>query len=189
MATQTDVRAIPIPRVYGLPSRVARRINLHLVRMVTGLLRQQGYGRPQVSIWPEEEITLNEQAVFSLWYDVYAYPNRAAHGLTVRRSATYSLLTGRPYSLASLFSRGSNYIERLSDIIRQQIVTRQIPLIADFKQVSPNEGFFMTRDELVIYFQIYQYTPYAIGIPEFHIPYGEIADILAPDGPAYRFLG
>lgn len=188
MAKYSQVRAIPIPRLYGLPTRVSDRINSQLVQMVRRLLKEQNYGRQGVGIWTEQNITLNDMGVFSLWYDVYAYQDRAAHGLTIRDSATYDMLTGRAYQLANLFAPNSNYIQRLSAIIKQQIAEAELPLIKEFQQISPNEGFYMTRDDLVIYFQTYQYTPYFVGIPEFRIPYQSIADILSKDGPAWRFV-
>lgn len=189
MASYSNVRAIPIPRLYGLrSSRAANRINRDLVMRVRRLLRQQNYGKANVGIWTEQSITLNDQGVFSLWYDVYSYQDKAAHGLTMRTSVTYNLLTGRAYQLADLFRPNSEYIQRLSAIIKQQIADAELPLINEFQQISRNEGFYMTREELVIYFQAYQYTPGYVGIPEFKIPYTAIADILAPSGPAYRFL-
>lgn len=189
MARYTNLRAVVIPRVAGLRyARVEQRINRTITQRIRGLLLSQGYGRPGVSVWTEQQITLNDQGVLSLWYDVYAYPERAAHGLTVRTSFNFSLLTGRLYRLSDLFLPTSDYIARLSAIIKQQIEQQGIPLIKEFQQISPNESFFMTREELVIYFQTYQYTPYYVGIPEFRIPYTEIAGLLSPQGPAYRFL-
>jgi hypothetical protein len=126
--------------------------------------------------------------VFSLWYDVYSYQELAAHGLTVRNSMNFNLLTGRMYRLADLFKPSSDYIGVLSNIIKQQIEQQGIPLIKEFQQIRPNEGFYMTREALVIYFQTYEYTPYYVGIPEFRVPYQTLADILAQQGPAYRFL-
>ena len=90
--------------------------------------------------------------------------------------------------LSDLFQPGSDYIERISAMIKEQIEQQEIPLLRPFERIGPNEGYYLESENLVIYFQTYDYTPYYIGIPEFRIPYTAIADILAPNSPVRRIM-
>ena len=36
-----------------------------------------------------------------------------------------------------------------------------------FEAIRADQDFYLSNNELVVYFQAYEYTPYAAGIPEF----------------------
>jgi len=57
-----------------------------------------------------------------------------------------------------------------------------------FNRISDNEDFYLTDNALVICFQLYEYTPYYVGIPEFVIPYSRIRNLIREDGSIGRIL-
>lgn len=127
--------------------------------------------------------TLRKNNIFSLRFESGYFQNHAAHPISFLSSITFNARTGQIYSLADLFDPQSNYKQRLTRIIQQQIIAKQIPLLVPFKGITGNEDFYLTNDGLVIYYQIYEYTPYVYGILQFTIPYSEIRDIISKSGP------
>jgi len=176
---------VKYPQVAGLKNGLVQKmVNSAILDAVYDLIRKQGYvSNPDMEITGSFETKLHEKGLFSVLYDNYGYAKGAAHGITYQSSQTFNLHDGRLYQLADLFKPGSDYVGRLSEIIRRQFKERDIPMIAEFKSIRPDQDFFMTEKTLGIYFQLYEYTPYVYGFPTFEIPYVELADILDPEGP------
>ena len=103
--------------------------------------------------------------------------------MTVLKSVTFDVATGRIYRLKDLFKQNADYVKRLSDIIKRQIQERNIPVIVDFTSIKPDQDFYIENRTLVIYFQLYELAPYAYGFVSFPIKTIEIANIINEDGP------
>jgi hypothetical protein len=88
--------------------------------------------------------------------------------------------------LEGFFQTRSNFIKRLSDLIKLQIKERDITLISDFTAIKPDQDFYVADKTLVIYFQLYDITPYAFGFPLFPISVYDIQDIIDENGPLSR---
>lgn len=178
------------PQVTGLPNElVQQRINNHIDEIIISLLREQGFiEEPEREFWITNQVRVNKCSILSITIDVYSYAPHYAHGLTVRKSLTTNLETGYVYSLKDLFKVNRGYQYVISEIIKQQIKSRDIPLINEFKLIDANEGFFLTDDSLVIYFQTYEYTPYVVGIPEFPIPYTALKGLINERGPIAKLM-
>lgn len=179
------------PKVSGLADRgVQQRINLAILERVYALIREQGYVQdPTKEMTGGYAVKLNDKCVLSLYFTNYAYAQGAAHGLTIANTLNVDLATGRIYELKDLFRENSGWRMRISEAIKKQIKERDISLIADFKTIEPgHKDWFMTPTDLVVFFQAYEYTPYVYGLPEFPIPYAELADIANPHGPMERFI-
>ncbi len=134
------------------------------------------------------EIKNNQRQVLSLTLKNYTYHQQAAHGMTVIKSLTFDMLKEEICMLKDLFLVNSNYIERISSIIKAQIQARDIPLIEEFTRIESNQDFYIADKALVIYFQLYELTPYVFGFPMFPISVYEIADIIDENGPLGRML-
>ncbi len=132
------------------------------------------------------EIKNNQRQVLSLTQSNYIYHDKAAHGMTFIRSLTFDLKRGRRCVLKDLFKPGSDYEKRLSALIHEQIKERNIELISEFTTISPNQDFYIADKTLVIYFQLYDMTPYVFGFPMFPISVYDIQDIIDEDGPLGR---
>ena len=132
--------------------------------------------------------TLNEKGLLSLRFEDYIYPVLAAHGLTVVKAITLDLNDGYVYHFGDLFLPGSGYKALLDQIIARQIEEQQIPMLTPFRGVGEDEEYYLTPDSLVIFYQLYEYTPNVYGILEFVIPYTGIAGVIDPRGPIARLL-
>lgn len=173
------------PVVVGMANPVAeQRINHRILTLVNKLIIEQGYYQnPRTTIQGWYELKTNERGILSLTIANYAFPYQAAHGLTIIKSLTFNINTGKSYELKDLFKPDSNYIKVLSDIIAVQIKAREIPLLGEFKGISQDQDYYIADKSLVVYFQLYELTPYAYGFPFFPISVYEIQGILKENGP------
>lgn len=124
-------------------------------------------------------VTYNQDCTLSLYFDQYEYAG-GAHGLTIRYSDTWSLNKSKKIELNELFPGREHYKEYIISLILQQIEQENASGIGtyfdDYKRlVNENfktNSFYLTNEGVVIYFQQYDITPYASGLPTFLIPYG-----------------
>lgn len=181
---------VTYPQVQGLRNSIAQKtINQAFLETVGRLIKDQGYAQDYTKEGTGTyEAKLNDRGLVSVNLDNYGYAKHAAHGVTLRKSVTADTGTGTIYALSDFFVPGSDYRDRISTIVRQQIKERDIPLIAPFQKIGENQDYYLTEDALVIYFQQYEYTPYVWGFPEFPIPYAQLADIIDPKGPLPRLM-
>lgn len=170
---------------------VQNRINRSTRQLAVDMISEQ------LDAWSEDlipaisgtyEVPLNESDLISTKLENYGFPEGAAHGLTIAHSKTFDARTGYVYALSDLFRSGVDYVAILSDIIEKQIEEEDLPTTAPFPGISPNQDYYLTQTELVIYFQAYEFTPGSVGIPYFPIPFEEIRRIICPRGPIGRLL-
>lgn len=176
---------VKYPQVEGIRDSLVRRmINSAILDAQYDLIRQQGYvGDPTKTVTGNYSVKLHKNGLLSLLYENFGYAQGAAHGITYQGSQTFNLEDGTEYKLADLFKPGSDYIRRLSDIIKREFQARDIPMLTEFHAIPPDQPFYLTDRAIVIYFQLYEYTPYAYGFPTFEIPFAEVQDIIDPAGP------
>ncbi len=177
------------PVVSGLDNiNVQKKINSNILNLVYQMIKDQGYyENPQTTITGYYEIKTNERGILSIALTNYAFSG-GAHGLTIMKSLTFDVETGKLYSLKDLFKDGSNYVDVLSEIIEEQIKERDIPIIMEFDKIRPDQDFYIADKALVIYFQLYDLEPYAYGFPQFPISVYEIQDIIKENGPLGQML-
>ncbi len=190
-APQNQKIVIDYPVVVGLPNpAVQQKLNTSIINLVNRLMHDQteqlinqGYKQLNLNVQGFYEIKTNERGVLSLSIGNYTIAIPAAHGMTIIKSLTFDIQTGREYQLYDLFKPGSDYVKVLSGIISQQIKQRNIILLNGFKSIKPNQDFYIADKVLVIYFQLYELTAYVFGFPQFPVSVYEIQDIVREDGP------
>ena len=129
----------------------------------------------------------NDKGVLSIVLVNYSFAG-GAHGNTIARALNFDIETGHVYTLPELFKPNSNYVKKISDIIKVQIKARDIPTLGDFTEINPNQDFYIADRSLVIFFQLYEITPYYVGIPYFPISIYELEDIINENGPLQRMF-
>ncbi|MCG1012577.1 DUF3298 and DUF4163 domain-containing protein [Tepidanaerobacter sp. GT38] len=170
---------VEYPLVEGLENKSAQQyINSVLMSLVNSLIEQTDYYQnPITEVTGRYYIRTNNRGILSISIEVYWFSG-GAHGMTVLKSVTFDVTTGRLYRLQDLFKERSKYVNRLTEIIKRQIKERDIPVIVDFTSIKPDQDFYIENRSLVIYFQLYELAPYAYGFPTFKISTQEIEDIL-----------
>ncbi len=172
------------PYVFGLPNpRVEFLINQKIVATLNDMLIERGfYDENLIDMVGEFEIKTNERQILSLTLTVYSFSG-GAHGMTLVKALSFNVTTGKYYELRDLFLPNSDYVKRLSTIIKPKINDWEIPILDEFTQISENQDFYLADHSLVIYFQLYEISPYVAGFPYFPIPILDIQDSIQPEGP------
>lgn len=172
------------PVIFGLGDQnVQHKINNAIVTLLNKILIEQNYyDSSLVEMVASFEIKNNQRGILSLNLIVYSFTG-GAHGMTIVKSLTFDTKTGRKYALKDLFKVGSDYEKTLSDIIQKDIVKWDIQLLGKFEGIRPDQDFYIADTSLVVYFQLYEITPYVWGFPYFPIAILDIADIVRPESP------
>ncbi|OLS40470.1 hypothetical protein BTR25_09690 [Bacillus sp. MRMR6] len=165
-----------------------RSINRAIVRQTQALIDQQVGNMPSTveEMLGLYEIKNNQRDVLSLSLSNYTYHQKAAHGMTYIKSLTFDLQKGNHCELKDLFKSNSNYVKRLSELIKIQIEQREIPLLDNFTAIQPDQDFYIADKTLVIYFQLYEITPYVYGFPMFPISVFDLQEIIEDNGALGR---
>lgn len=177
------------PQVFKMKNvKLEQDINQKIVQQTQQLVNELVGGDPAsvVEIIGSYEIKNNQREVLSLTLSNYTYHYHAAHGMTIIKSLTFDLKQAKLITLKDLFKPGSNYEKRLSDIIKKQINQRNIELLNPLPEIKPNQDFYIADKTLVIYYQLYEITPYVFGFPIFPISVYDLQDILDENGPLGR---
>jgi hypothetical protein len=177
------------PIVRGLSNAfIQQHINRSLIYNTNELIARQGYPQnPLADVTAHFEVKTNQRDILSISLINYTFSG-GAHGLTVIKSATWNTQTGKLYALRDLFQPGAPYVKTLSDLVEQQIRERDLPLLDEFKGIRPDQDYYIADKALVIYFQLYELTPYVYGFPYFPISVYDIQDILDENGPLGKML-
>jgi len=184
ITTGDNMVTIDYPAVKGLENPSTQyKINRAIATLVDSLMREQGYYKNQkIEMLGWYEIKTNERGILSLTIGNYAFTYPSAHGLTIVKALTFNVESGAALQLKDLFNPGSDYVKVLSGIVAQQIKERQIELLDAFKGISPDQDFYIADKSLVLFFQLYEITPYYMGLQYFPISVYEIQNIILEDG-------
>lgn len=165
-----------------------RMINQKLIQQTQELINKQIGNMPSTvkEMLGYYEIKNNQRDVLSISQSNYTYHDRAAHGMTFIYSQTFDLEKGKLCKLKDLFKPGSDYVKRISELVKEQIIARDILLLNEFTAIKPDQDFYIADKTIVIYFQLYEMTPYAYGFPMFPISVYDLQDIIPETGPLAR---
>ncbi len=171
------------PQVFGLNQpEIQHRINgyiYYLLKEVISMLQQPDM---VTMISGAYEIKTNQRDVLSLTLN-YLGDFHGAHPITVVKALTTDVTTGKKYVLKDLFKPDSDYINVISEIIKEQISSRDIPLLDGFEKICPDQDYYIGDKSLIVYFQQVEISPYYVGFPYFVIPVYDISDIILESGP------
>jgi len=175
---------VTYPVIEGLHDvRVQYYINSVLLGVINELIKKLDYyDNPEMTITGKYYIRTNERSLLSLSIEMYGFGG-GAHGFTILKSVTFDLRTGKIYRLRDFFAEDVDYVKYITEIVKKQIVEKEIPVIVDFTAISPDQDFYIENNNLVVYFQLYELAPYAWGFPTFEIPMRQVCRMIGPGGP------
>ncbi|MGD8192185.1 DUF3298 domain-containing protein [Brevibacillus ginsengisoli] len=178
---------IYVPQVSGLSNpQVEQSLNAAIVGQVRALMDGQRKYQPTklMEMIGHYEIKTNERGILSLTLSNYAYSEHMAHGFTLLASLTFDVLTGKQYQLPDLFAPGANYVQVISANIAAQIKQRNLPLLnPPFQSIAPNQAYYLADKALVVYFALYEITPYYVGFPMFPISVYDLQSLVTDQSP------
>lgn len=121
-------------------------------------------------------VTYNQNGVLSLVMDQYSYQG-GAHGGTFRQGFTFSLKDGQQLQLDDLFGANKDFRKTLNNKVGVALKAHG-GYLGGFDGLKNDKQFYLKTGKAVLFFQQYEYTAYAAGIPEFAVSFQE----LLPDG-------
>lgn len=126
----------------------------------------------------------HNQDLASLWILMDNYTG-GAHGMYWIDSYTFNPKTGEIYTLPDLFIDDPAGLTHITDTIlagKDDPDRGYMPgaeeTIASYNNAYP---FLINGDELIVYFPLYEFTPYAAGMQHFVFPLSEISTYLKPE--------
>ncbi|NFD79087.1 DUF3298 domain-containing protein, partial [Clostridium botulinum] len=129
-----------------------------------------------------------KSCLLSILFGIYTYYDNAAHGSTTYSSLNIDIYTGKIYKLSDLFTSRINYEPIVEQKVKEYIKVNNVPLLQEYKGLHEDQQFYLTPNSLVLYYPIYEYTPYAYGLFQVPIPFKDILNLLGPASPIQRLL-
>ncbi|MBP6065674.1 DUF3298 and DUF4163 domain-containing protein [Bacteroides sp.] len=119
--------------------------------------------------------------VYHIYYDEFT---GGAHGIYANTFLNMDLSTMRPLHLSDLFVEG--YQESMTELIWNRLmavnnVTTRDALedlgYGSTGEIAPTENFFLNKEGITFYYNVYDITPYSMGPVEVHIPFEMMAHL------------
>lgn len=193
MVIQREGMTIYFPQIIGHWNIATQNKMNREISEMTELLIEAQYEEQDVTKFDEMigtfEIKTNERNVLSMTFSNYAIAPFFAHGLTLMKSLTFDVNSGKTYSLQELFKQDSQFVDRISEHIKKQIKRRNIPVFEPFTHISKEQDYYIADKSLVIYFPVYAITPGYFGFPMFPISVYDLEDIVRDQSPLAKMLG
>lgn len=179
-----DYKDAPIkldyPQISGLADSVAQRtINETLKETV---LKYAAEAEKEISNRSKDDrpyeyeggyvVTYNQDGVLSLVTSQYGYTG-GAHGMTYRNAFTFSLKDGKRLLLGDLFGANANYKQELNAKLSKQLKANG-GYLGGFTGLTTDKDFYLKDGKFTVFFQLYEYTAYAAGFPEFTFTFKEL---------------
>ena len=131
------------------------------------------------------EVKLNDYPLVSICKDTVSYTAEAAHPATYKDCYTMDVSTGDLYGLDDLLSDG--YVDALGaeveDVLEADLGEGW--LFEGFPGIDDGHNYYLTRENLVVFYDAYTVAPGAAGVPEAPIPYSDasVADYVGSGSP------
>ncbi|MEE4564588.1 PdaC/SigV domain-containing protein [Paenibacillus polymyxa] len=119
-------------------------------------------------------IAYNKDGILSVIMQDYSYTG-GAHGMTARKGYTFSLADGKQLQLSDVLKANPNYKKFLNVDLKKKIDALQAGEgFEKFKELAADQNFYVTNSGVTIVFDLYDYAPYAYGIPEFTYSFAQL---------------
>lgn len=136
-----------------------------------GIIPEQTANGIKAEVYFNYRVKYNQKGLLSVVFSDYQYSG-GAHGITVQSSYTFDLKTGKEYKLKDLFKESTDYISVINGEVKKQMEEKDTTvLLTPFVSIKDDQDFYLSNNAIVVYFQQYEYFPYAYGIPEFYIDF------------------
>jgi hypothetical protein len=120
-------------------------------------------------------IAYNKDGILSVIMQDYSYTG-GAHGMTARKGYTFSLSDGKRLQLSDVLKANPSYKQIINSDLKKKFDALQAKAggFGGFKEIAADQNFYVTNSGVTIVFDLYEYTPYAYGIPEFTFSFSQL---------------
>ncbi|MDM5334287.1 WG repeat-containing protein [Ureibacillus composti] len=178
------------PRIVGIQNKqVQKKTNQELKRLSN---LQKISPNEALSYVYEGDFVIESliKDLLTMQFTGYEYHFGAAHGTGIQNFVTLNVKNGEFYELQELFKPQIDFITKISDIIKEQMLKEPEKYFSIdlYKGIKPNQNFTVTEDTLTIYFDSGEIAAYAVGFPKFTIPFSEIMELINEEGELWKAL-
>jgi len=134
------------------------------------------------SYYVKSDVSFDRKDILSIKFEeclsipFYAHPFNAVYTVTVNAN------DGSLYKLKDLFVPGVSWEAALNGILKKDIDALAkktgIPLLEVFKSIDKEQGFYLSKGGIVVYWQEARYFPRYLGPLEITVKYSGIRDVL-----------
>lgn len=130
------------------------------------------------------QVEYENRNIISIIENIYYYTG-GAHDMILKNSYNFDMNTGNLIYLKDLFKNDVDYRKIIVDEVKEEI-NKEPGLYYDnvassINGIPINQRFYLTKDGIIIYYDLYDIAPYVSGIREFTIPYSKVKDMLKED--------
>ncbi|MGM7701365.1 DUF3298 domain-containing protein [Pseudalkalibacillus sp. Hm43] len=178
-----EIVKVSYPKLVDMKDKKAEaKINREIRELVDELV-EEGNQPDATTVEVRYETKVNRNGVYSVVLILFYFIEHAAHPMQIQKALTFSTLTGHNYTFPELFSKNSYYKTRLTRYVKDYVKKENIQLINEIQTITDDQEFYLTDEDLVLFYQLYEYTPYVYGFLEVPIPLGEVRSMAAMDSP------
>lgn len=172
---------VKYPIIYGLNNKkIEKTINNTILKLDYKEVEQSAkeMESEETSLLPysayqDFKVTYNKNGIVSIFTNDYLYTG-GAHGYGSNRGYNFDLKTGKKLKLKDLFKNNAYKTVIYNEIIKQinknkDTFDSNAPEIV--KENLDYSEFYITKDGIIICFQEYEIACYAVGRPQFLIPF------------------
>lgn len=129
-----------------------------------------------------------KDSIISVRLSIEGYQGGHAHPYHAYRVLNFDLANNKELTLSDIFKR-KNYLNTLAKISQKKLNAslQDKWMIAEGTKPLPKnfKNWNLQTDSILITFDEYQVAPYANGVVEVEIPYGELKEMIAASAPIY----
>lgn len=176
---------LTVPQVSGMKNKAKQQeMNAYFLDIAEQLKKETIEAEEQVGaegIHASASLTftpkMNNEQFISLLLDGYMYLG-GAHGDVLKYTFVYDIEQEKELTLADVFE-SSDYTTSLQPMIMDSLKEQGLDstLLVDFSGIRVDQPFYLTKDELVIVFDKYEYTAGVAGAPEIPITKKELPSL------------
>ena len=128
-----------------------------------------------------QTVNYNKNDFISITEEIYRYTG-GAHGMTVRHTRNIDILKKQEIFLADLFAEKGyeNTLNRMLEELKKN-KPEEYGELWQKPEIKKNQEFYITDDDLIIYYQPYELSYYARGFVEFPLRLTELKGYLKED--------
>ncbi|MDO3413103.1 DUF4163 domain-containing protein [Saccharibacillus sp. CPCC 101409] len=176
----TDI-SIRYPQVSGSEAGIAainKKLKSHADNALAEFKQQikkqdPSIGNGNYEAQSDYTVAYNKDGVLSLVLQDYVYYG-GAHGGTFQTGYTFSLNSGKEIELDTLLKANPNYRGEIDKQIAKEFAKEETGVFDTFKTIGSDPDFYVKNGGIVIFFQQYEYTAYAAGIPAFDFTFASL---------------
>lgn len=168
---------VEIPQILGLGNEKNQNdINNEIVDFTNNWIAEAKANSKQLEPRLPYELTSRfysfvSDEYISTYIDYYQFSG-GAHGETTRNAYNIRIKDSKKIALKDLYEEGVDYKEEINKVIWAEINKNPDMYFIGtlgFNGIKENQGFYLKKGFIVVFFQQYEIAPYVAGIPEFLI--------------------